>query len=144
MKSIRLNIKSRLENVSLVGLAVNKICSAMPFGEDDVYQTELCVVEACNNVIEHAYSNKPDQDIDILIQQHADRIVFDISDRGTPRPALYESNLGFDPNDRSQLPDGGMGLFFIHEIMNEVEYRNQDGRNVLTLTKYCPGKREEP
>ena len=136
MKSIKLKIKSRLENVSLVGLTVNKICSTVPFSEDDVYQTELCVVEACNNVIKHAYSNRPDQDIEINIDLDLDKITFNILDIGRPMESDILPSLDFDPNDSDQLPEGGMGLFLVNQIMNKVEYKNHNGQNNLTLTKF--------
>ncbi|MCG8607806.1 ATP-binding protein [bacterium] len=137
LKSIKLTIKSRLENVSLVGQTVNKICSVLLFTENAAYQTELCVVEACNNVIEHAYLGDPDKDLDVIVRLYPDKITFDICDSGNPMPSSYCREMDFDPTDRSKLPEGGMGLFFIHEIMNQVEYRTQGVHNVLSLTKFC-------
>ena len=39
-------IESRLENVPLVGMAVNKLSSFFPLSDVESYQIELCVVEA--------------------------------------------------------------------------------------------------
>ena len=34
---------------------------------------------------------------------------------------------------------GGLGLFLVHQMMDEVEYERVEGRNFVTLTKSTPG-----
>lgn len=43
--------------------------------------------------------------------------------------------LDFDPGDIQSLPESGMGLQIIHEIMDEVDYRSDAGVNRLSLMK---------
>jgi anti-sigma regulatory factor (Ser/Thr protein kinase) len=46
----------------------------------------------------------------------------------------------YDPNDRRGLPEGGMGLFLINKIMDEVLYKTKDGTNILTMIRHIePG-----
>ena len=59
--------------------------------------------------------------------------------------SLSDSGKAFDP---TQMPDadvtlsaderqiGGLGIFLIRQIMDDVRYERADGRNVLTLTKF--------
>ena len=72
--TITLAIESRLQDVFLIGLAVNKICSAIPLPDDDVYQLELCVVEAVNNSIEHAYSSEEGHRVEVVTTVDPERI----------------------------------------------------------------------
>jgi len=43
--------------------------------------------------------------------------------------------LDYDPDDLASLPEGGMGLYLLHSLMDHVDYVSRDGRNVLTLER---------
>jgi sigma-B regulation protein RsbU (phosphoserine phosphatase) len=43
-----------------------------------------------------------------------------------------EADITLSLEDR---PIGGLGIFLIRQIMNEVSYERIDGKNVLTLSK---------
>ncbi len=119
----------------MIGHAINKLCSLIPLSEVESYQTELCVVEACNNVIEHAYRYQPHHELEVVVSLYLDRITFEICDRGRPLDGQPPVALEYDPNDLANLPEGGMGLFLMNSIMDKIDYRSEDGRNVLTLEK---------
>jgi anti-sigma regulatory factor (Ser/Thr protein kinase) len=43
-----------------------------------------------------------------------------------------EADITLSAEDR---PVGGLGIFLIRQIMNEVKYERIDGKNILTLEK---------
>lgn len=133
--TITLQIDSQVDHVFLIGLAINRICRAIPFDEVSAYEMELCIVEAVNNVIEHAYDNQPGHPVYIVVTVEADRICFEIRDAGTPLDPirLAAPVMGNDPSE-----DGGRGLAIIRTLMTEVSYVRRDGMNVLTLMKRLP------
>ena len=61
-------------------------------------------------------------------------IVFVLSDSGKEfDPTMApEADVTLSAEDR-QI--GGLGIFLIRQIMNEVRYERIDGKNVLTLEK---------
>ena len=135
---VQLIIDSLLHNVSLVGGAVNSMCRSLSLPQVDAYQIELCVVEAVTNAIKHAYNNQPGFSIQINFAVYSDKLVITVCDEGRAMPALVVPSLDFDPADLEHLPEGGMGLFLIHRIMDEVTYVSQHGKNVLTMAKRLP------
>ena len=144
-KQIKLTIDSHLQNVFLIGLAVNKICSHLGFSELDSYQLELCVVEAVNNVIIHAYKKEAGHEVKVTFRLHPDKLIIDVCDAGKPmeHDLLEKKNLSFlefDPEDLGSIPEGGMGLVIIKEIMDSTGYKTEDGNNHLTMTKKLPSK----
>ncbi|MFQ5636905.1 MAG: ATP-binding protein [bacterium] len=143
-RRIKLVIKSSLENVSMIGYAVNKICSQIPLDEEESYQTELCICEACNNVIKHAYKNNPNHDVEVVVSLYADKIVFDICDSGVKLKEKPTPTLDFKPDDLEHLPEGGMGLFIMKNLMHQVDYRAKNGKNILTLIKFFYQKQKTP
>ena len=140
IKEIKLIIDSDLANVSLIGMAVNKICTQIPLDKIEAYQIESCIVEAVTNVIKHAYRNETGHDATVFIKLYLDRITFLVCDTGKAMDPEQPADLEFDPDDLENLPEGGMGLFIIHKIMNEVSYKTIENRNVLTMTKIFGAK----
>lgn len=132
--TITLQIDSRVDHVFLIGMAINRICAAIPFDDVSAYEMELCVVEAVNNVIEHAYDNQPGHAVYVVATVEDDRLCFAIRDRGTPMDPTRLTA----PAMGNGLEDGGRGLAIIRTLMNDVSYVSRDGMNVLTLTKRLP------
>jgi serine/threonine-protein kinase RsbW len=85
---------------------------------------EICLSEALNNVIKHAY------------HENTKFIEVEIVDNGEPRTQFNKPTLDYDPNDIKNLPESGMGLFIIHQLMDEVNYITLNGKNYFTLKKW--------
>lgn len=139
-KQIKLTIESCLKNVSLIGQAVNKISSYIGFNELESYQLELCVVEAVNNVIIHAYEKEAGHEVEVIFNIYKDRLAIDVHDTGKSMGnKLLEkkeaSSLDFEPDDPGTIPEGGRGLAIIKEITDSVCYKTEGGKNCLTMTK---------
>ena len=139
-KQITFTIESNLKNVSLIGLAVNNITSYIGLNELESYRLELCVVEAVNNAIIHAYDKEAGNKVEVVFSIYPDRLVLDVSDTGKPMQShLLKQNdvssLEFDTDDPSSIPEGGRGLAIMKEIMDSVDYKTEDGKNRLTMTK---------
>jgi sigma-B regulation protein RsbU (phosphoserine phosphatase) len=99
-------------------------------------QVELVLVEACANVVRHAYGEAGGW-VEIRVAVLPGRMVrFQVVDWGQP----------FDPPERWGLPEdqstSGRGLFLIHALMDRVHYGRWEGANVLTVEKHwediCP------
>lgn len=138
VSSIKLLVGSRLENVRLLGLAVHAFCTYLNFGETEAYQMQLALVEAVTNVIRHAYDGQPGQEVEVTVTLQPQCLSFQVKDTGRPLPALKPKALKFDPCDVKHLPEGGMGVFIMHHVMDRVEYRRVGETNILTLDKYIP------
>jgi len=139
-KRIKFVIESRLENVSLVGVAINRLCSLIPLSDVGSYQIELCAVEAVTNSIKHAYGEEAGHDVEVVFTLKKDRIALDVYDTGKPLNPTVLQNSDFScheiaPKDIAGLPIGGRGIAIIKEIMDDVEYRTANGKNCFSMTK---------
>jgi serine/threonine-protein kinase RsbW len=131
-REIKLEIDSRLENIPLVGMAVNKICSSLNLSKIKAYEMELCVVEACTNVIKHAYENKPGNKLKVAISIDDEKIVFKICDTGKSMDA--EKLCPKEPNPYD-LAESGRGLIIMNKLMDKLDYKTENGKNILIMTK---------
>lgn len=140
---IDLTIGSRLEDVFLAGLLVNSACRYAGLDEVEAYRMELCVVEAMNNAIRHAYRGEAGHRVAVSLALHPDRLEFTVSDSGVPIPAAELAKLrreasGAETFSSDELLENGMGLLIMLEVMDQVDYDSRGGVNTLHLIKRTP------
>ncbi len=157
---VALQIPSDAEFVRVVRLAVMGVASRMPFSYDDIEDIKLAVSEACNNAILHARV-PPDQarlalgatseglqqtmikpPIVVRLLPYSDRLEISVEDGGRiSSPGLLAPRVRkpvISP-DEVELPEGGMGLFLIQSLMDEVQHHSGENSNtVIHMTKYLP------
>ncbi len=104
------------------------------FTEKDIYSLQLAADEAASNIIEHAYLGVSDASIDIGCDMQSDLIVITMHDTGQSfDPAkVKKPNLEADLSDR-QI--GGLGIYLMRKLMDEVSYESNLTGNLLTMTK---------
>ncbi|MHC9543924.1 MAG: ATP-binding protein [Vulcanimicrobiota bacterium] len=122
------------DNVRLLGSIVNTLCRELEIGEKCAGATELAVVEACNNVIEHAHKGKPDEDLMLRIIITDSSVEFLVYDRGPGFTIDSSTSEAFD--DLDPLSESSRGIPIIRSVMDEVYYENLGDRNVLRLVRY--------
>ena len=143
IKSVKFIIYSNLENIPLIGMSVNKLCSSAFFSDMDSFNIELCVVEAVTNSIRHCYGGQAGYEVKVVFTVTQENIVLEICDTGPPmKPGVLDKAVlecpGEDTRDIECIAEGGRGLGIMKEIMDSVTYRSEEGENCLTLIKKLP------
>ena len=93
----------------------------------------LAIAEAAQNIVKHAYNNEQTEDkMEIKISVEDGHLEIGFSDKGRP---VEEEKIRHRKID--DIKPGGLGTFFIQQIMDAVEFK--DGKkpwiNHLVLTK---------
>src|SRR5438045_690146 len=113
-KTIKLTFESSLELLPLVGNAVRGICSCLNLDEEQLYQLELCLVEAIVNVIKHSYNGAAGHTIELSVALSDRNVICEIVDTGVQNSVVPAPKMpNYDPSDISALPENGLGLFLI-------------------------------
>lgn len=136
MSGKKFNIVSEYEKVIDVNKDIRDYLSNEKVDESVCNAVEICLTEALNNVIKHAYKGDHSQQIEILINLSDNVLEIVLIDSGMPREKIKEPTLDFDPEDIENLPESGMGLYIIHQLMDTVEYHSNNGKNFFTLKKH--------
>ena len=98
--------------------------------KDDVV---LALAEAAQNVVKHAYNGKPTGDtMRVEISFKDNQLIIEIYDKGKP---VIPDNI--KPRKIDDIKPGGLGTFFIGQIMDEVVFKTTKVNwvNHLILTK---------
>ncbi len=94
----------------------------------------LALEEAVSNVIMYAY---PDNGVSATFS-----VDFDLDDKDMATWRIIDSGKPFDPTakedadlslDVMERPIGGLGIFMVKEIMDEVSYSRENGYNILSM-----------
>ena len=134
---VELEVKAKLENLAVIDDFV--IEAMKQFGaEDETFQVQLAVNEACTNIIQHAYSGGSEKPIKILCSMSVNDLVIQIRDWGEP----FDPDSVPQPDIESELFErklGGLGIFLMKQMMHEVRYIFHAGEyNELIMTKHLP------
>lgn len=142
-KSYRLRIPSQTDNLEIIRDFVSKVAKKVGFDEEDLNKIELAVDEACTNVIEHAYQHDESKDIDIAIKMDYQKFTVVVTDRGKSFNAR-EVELPDMENYLAELRVGGLGIYLIKTLMDEVDYQSTpDGKNEVRMVKYFLKKEKQ-
>lgn len=100
---------------------------------DLLYQLELVVEELCVNVVNHGGDGSHSIDVSLAASEEA--IVLDIVDDGRPFDPFTEAPPPDLDSDVEHRPVGGLGVFFVKQMMDEVSYRREGDRNHVHMSK---------
>ena len=97
--------------------------------KDDVV---LALAEAAQNIVKHAYNGQLTGDkMRVEISFNEKQLIIELFDKGSP--AIPEN---IKPRKLDDIKAGGLGTFFIGQIMDEVVFKESTGwHNHLVLTK---------
>ena len=128
-------ISSSTDNLSLVRSFIEYHGRELELGHKEIAHISLAVDEACTNIIKHAYNYSKNGKIKIKINKKKNKLLVKLTDNGShfdpsiiPEPNIEES--------QKMKKGGGLGMFLMKKIMDEVEYNAKGKGNELILIKY--------
>jgi anti-sigma regulatory factor (Ser/Thr protein kinase) len=134
-----MELRSNPEMLCVVRQALGQLAAGLGFSEAECHAVVLAVDEALTNIIRHAYRGNAEQPIEASFHrieaaqngQRREALEILLEDRG---PAVDPEKLcGRALED---VKPGGLGLHFIRECMDTVEFSRSEGRNQLRLVKF--------
>jgi serine/threonine-protein kinase RsbW len=134
-------VESRLDCVPLAGTVVRAFCIASGASDLESGQVEVCIIEAVNNCVIHAYKSEAGHSIEVTASRHEGEFQFEVYDQGKPRSLVTLKGsrrhlLELDPTSLDTLPESGRGLAIIETIMDRMEYVTSEGKNCFSMMKY--------
>jgi anti-sigma regulatory factor (Ser/Thr protein kinase) len=130
----KLTVPGRYDQLEQVCDFVTRAAQAAGLSEAAASRCQLAVDEACTNIIEHGYEGEDrglieivceplDGELTITIQDWAKR--FDPSSVPEPKLNVSVEDMGI----------GGLGIYFMRQVMDAVEFSYENGGNKLVLIK---------
>jgi serine/threonine-protein kinase RsbW len=141
-----LTIESRLDSVHALAAMARRASESAGLSGDELNEVELCITEAANNAIKHAYLGESKFVVELVVTVLPDSIVFDLFDSGVSAEAsIMEADRRhlLDVAPGSDGPEeSGRGIAIMQSLMDSLEYI-AGPRNRLRLTRRLPRSGKE-
>ena len=135
MKTKKLSVKSRTENLSLIRDFVSISAAEAGLLPEVVENIILAVDEACTNIIKHAYKSFPDGELIVKTKSTNNKFIISITDYGKS----FEPDAIPEPDLQKyyrQKRVGGLGMYLMKTLMDDVKYVSIPGKhNEVLLSK---------
>ena len=129
-----IKITNDLKEVETLANFVEALCDELALSPETTMNINLALEEAVVNVIMYAYPQEWQSDILLKVSSTDNQLIFLLTDTG----ASFDPTKAPDVNltlTIEERPVGGLGIFLVRSIMNEVTYQRLDGENRLTMKK---------
>jgi serine/threonine-protein kinase RsbW len=131
-KEIR--IKNQVSELEKVAQFIEELGEELGLSMELQMNLNLVMEEMVSNVIFYAYPQGVEEEIELLAKSDGKELTFVLSDKGREFDPTMKDDA--DPNVNPAERDlGGMGIFIVKNIMNEVTYQRLEGKNLLTMKK---------
>jgi anti-sigma regulatory factor (Ser/Thr protein kinase) len=129
-----LHIAANVANLAAVAEFVATCCVQWQIDENNTFKIQLAIDEAVTNIIEHAYGGGDGEIIlRCWIAEH--HFYVQLQDKGkafdparAPRPNITGS--------LAERKTGGLGIYFMRKLMDEVHFEFAEEGNTLQMVKY--------
>ena len=129
-----ITIKNQVSELERVNQFVDEIAEELGLDMELQMNLNLVMEEMVSNVIFYAYPQEKEATIELLAESDGKELTFVLSDRGKEFDPTMKEDA--DPNVNPMDRDiGGMGIYIVKNIMNEVTYQRLEGKNLLTMKK---------
>ena len=128
-------IETRLEELTRLTEVVENLGEQDNWSPALVGKVNLVLEELAMNTINHGHDGGL-HEISITFNSTDDALTIDIVDDGKPFDPLTDAPMPDVNAPLHERPIGGLGVFLVRKLMDELTYRREEGRNHLTLVAY--------
>lgn len=93
---------------------------------------DLVIEELVVNIVRHGFKEKTKGDIYVECRSKGDRLYIRLSDNGIPFDPI-ESKPPDIEADITEREPGGLGIFMVKQVAEQIDYTREEGRNRLDI-----------
>lgn len=105
------------------------------FSQKEISEIRLAVDEAYTNIIKHAYKNNGTNPVEIQLGSDNNSFWISLMDQGES----FDMSTYKEPQLLEQIKQkkrGGMGVYLINKLMDQVQYSRKGNFNEIRMTKH--------
>ena len=135
-----LKLAATVENIETVTDFVNEQLEALDCPMKAQMQIDIAIDELFGNIAHYAYNPEiGSATVRVEVIEDPLSVVITFIDNGIPYDPLKKE----DPNTTLSADEreiGGLGIFMVKKMMDKVDYKYENGKNILTIEKSLGGK----
>lgn len=125
-------LPAKLEHLGAFISSVTQAAESKGVSPEKIFDIELALEETLVNIMNYAYPGETG-DIEVMCKSdNGEWFVMEIIDKGIPFDVLSvpAPDLTLDLSEREV---GGLGIYFMKNVMDHVGYRREGGKNILEM-----------
>ena len=128
-------IKNEISEINRVIDFVVSYCHEQHFSDDVCFDVQLAVEEAVTNIIKYGYQDQEKHSVLVRAWSEDREIVVEIVDDARAFNPLEaaEPDLSIPIEER---PIGGLGIYLLRRVMDQLEYKREGSKNILRMVKH--------
>jgi len=130
-----MTIAATVENIGVVTDFVNEQLEALDCPMKAQMQIDIAIDELFGNIAHYAYNpDVGEATVRVEVIDEPLSVVITFIDGGVP----YDPLAAADPDitlSAEERAIGGLGIFMVRKSMDDVSYRYENGRNILSIRK---------
>lgn len=132
---LKFSVPGKPEYVSMIRLAISSIANTAGFNIEEIDDIKIAVSEACTNVVCHG-ELKEDEVYEVVCEIEDKKLFISVEDKA----GGYDL-AGYKSPSIDNLKPGGMGVYIIQALMDEVDIKSQVGKGTkIEMVKYREAK----
>jgi serine/threonine-protein kinase RsbW len=134
MEHQEISLKNKIEELETITSFLDQLADAWLLPPAPLMSINLALEEAFTNIVYYAYADQETHQIELSISKQGDKLKICLADDGQP----YDPTQAKAPDIKLSTEDrpiGGLGIFLIRKIMDNVHYQRDNGYNLLCMEK---------
>lgn len=136
---MKLLLKNEIAELAKLAEGLEAFGRAHGIPDRTIQELNLALDELVTNTITHGFTSPGDHRLELEVVCDGSGIDVTLSDDGDP----FNPFDAPDPDLEASLeerPIGGLGVFLVKQLMDEMRYAYEDGRNRVRLRKNLPAR----
>ena len=125
-----LKLSNQMNELERVNQFIEEIGEELGLDMELQMNLNLVMEEMVVNVISYAYPEGKTAEIELVAESDGKELTFVLSDQGKEFDPTLSDNPDLDVNP-AERDLGGMGIYIVKNIMNEVTYQRLEGKNQI-------------
>ena len=129
---IAVELKNQLSEIERLARIVDDFGRRHQIDVQIIYTMKLALDEILTNIISYAYDDAREHIIVVRLSLDQEKWTVEVEDDGRPFNPLNAP----EPDTKQLLgerPIGGLGIHLVLKLIDELEYRRQNDRNILVM-----------
>jgi serine/threonine-protein kinase RsbW len=133
-KKFSFTLKNDISELKILCRQLESIGGALGLPQRFMFEINLALDELFTNIISYGFNDRSEHTIQVRIAADDGTLTITVEDDGVPFNPIERS----EPRLPATIEDcniGGLGIYLIKNLMDDIRYRRNRDKNVLTLKK---------
>jgi len=133
-KSKNFDVENKIDELSSLADKIEDLAKEWELPQELAMKINLVIEEALSNIIFYAFNDNEKHNIKISLSIDKKILEITFKDDGIPFNPLSQQkpDINLPAEER---PVGGLGIFLMSKVMDEMQYSRDKDQNILKLTK---------